>query len=89
VSAWLPIIVVAVVQLLSQLICAAGAIWQEQAHAVSRSIQMQTAASSGTLLYERLEDGSVLLIVPKPADPEQAATTAWTLSGSRVEHPLP
>jgi hypothetical protein len=59
------ITVVAAIQVTSQLISVVGAIWHERARAASHCIQMETAASSGAVLYERLEDGTVLLITAR------------------------
>ncbi len=59
-STWLSITVIAGAQVISQLISVVGAIRQERARAASHCIQMQTAGSSGAMLYESLEDGSVL-----------------------------
>jgi hypothetical protein len=72
VSAWLPITVIAGVQVISQGICVAGAIWQERERARSACLQMAAAASSGTLLCERHRDGSSRLIVPGTEAREQA-----------------
>jgi hypothetical protein len=73
-GAWLPIIVVAVTQIMSLLISVAGVIWQERARARSHCIQMETAASSGTVLCERLGNGTTLLVIPGTAGREQTST---------------
>ena len=72
-STWLSITVIAGVQATSQLICLAGAIWQERTRAASVRKQMEAAASSGTIVCERHRDGSALLIVPETAAREQAS----------------
>ena len=71
-GAWLPIIVIAGAQVISQWICVAGAIWLERERARSACQQMAAAASSGTILCERHRDGSSRLIVPGTAAREQA-----------------
>jgi hypothetical protein len=48
---------------------------------------METAASSGAVLYERLEDGTVLLITARSAGQEEVAAE-WAISGTFHEHPL-
>lgn len=83
-STWLSITVIAGAQAVSQLICLAGAIWQEQARAVSVRKQMEAAASSGTIVCERYRDGSALLIVPETAVGEQASA-AKLLMGTLTE----
>jgi len=72
VSAWLSMSVIAGAQVLSQLICVAGAIWQERARARSACLQIEAAASSGTILCEHHPNGSTRLIVPGTAAREQA-----------------
>lgn len=75
---WMPIALVAVTQIALavtqvalRLITVAGVVWQERARAESHRVQMETAGSSGTILCERLGDGSALLIIPATAAPEQ------------------
>jgi Cyclic nucleotide-binding domain len=87
VSAWLLITVVAATQVISQLISVAGVVWRERTRAASHCIQMETAASSGAVLYERLEDGTVVLITAKSAGPERAAAQ-WVRSGVLHDHSL-
>jgi hypothetical protein len=64
VSTWLPVAVIAAAEIILRLISVAGVIWRERARATSHCSQMETAASSGAMLGERLRDGSTLLIVP-------------------------
>ncbi|GEM_PF-1550771 len=87
-STWLSITVIAGAQVISQLISVVGAIREERARAASHCIQMQTAGSSGAILYESLEDGSVLLIIPESAGHERAAT-GRAISGALREQSLP
>jgi hypothetical protein len=72
-GAWLPIIVVAVTQIILLLISVTGVIWQERVHATSVCTQLETAASSGTVLCERLGNGTTLLVVPGTACREQTS----------------
>ena len=80
-SAWLSIAVIAGAQVASQLICVAGAVWQERARARSACAQMEAAAASGTILVKRHQDGSVLVIMPGAAVGEQAVA-AQLISGT-------
>jgi hypothetical protein len=66
VSQWLPIIAIAVVQIVLRLINVAGVIWRERARATSHCNQMETAASSGTMLCEIRGKGNALLVIPAP-----------------------
>jgi hypothetical protein len=66
-----------------RLISMAGVIWRERARATSHCGQMETAASSGTMLGERLRDGSTLLIVPLAQVPRERA------AGTLGEKPSP
>lgn len=77
---WLPIALVAVTQIALaitqvalRLITVAGVVWQERARAESHRVQMETAGASGTILCERVGDGTVLLIIPATARPDPAA----------------
>lgn len=87
-SAWLLVTVVAAIQVTSQLISVAGAVWHERTRAASHCLQMETAASSGAVLYEHLADGTVLLIAAKSAGQELAAAE-WAISGTFHEHRVP
>jgi hypothetical protein len=87
VSAWLLITVIAAIQVISQLISIVGVVWHELARAASHCIQMETAASRGAVLYERLEDGTVLLVSARSAGEEEPAPE-WAMSGAFHEHPL-
>ena len=70
------------------MISVVGAICQERARAASHCIQMQTAGSSGAIMYESLENGSVLLIIPESAGHEWAAV-GRAISGPLREQSLP
>jgi hypothetical protein len=69
-GAWLLIIVIAATIIAWRLIGVAGDLWRERAHVTARCIQMETAASSGAMLCERLPDGTTLLVMPGPAGQE-------------------
>ena len=77
-GSWLLLIIaVAGTLVLWRVIDVAGKIWRERAHVTARCIQMETAASSGAMLCERLPDGTTLLVMPGPAGrepPEPAGT---------------
>jgi hypothetical protein len=88
VSAWLSITVIAGAQVVSQLIFVAAAIWQEKARARSACVQMEAAASSGTILCERHRDGSALLIVPRTAAREQASAAELIYGAFGEKSPL-
>jgi hypothetical protein len=62
-------------------------VWQERARAESHRVQMETAGSSGTVLCERLGDGSALLIIPAAAAEraEQVDQAARVISGEPGE----
>jgi hypothetical protein len=62
---WLPVVVLAVVQITVRLISVAAMIWQERARADSHCAQMRTASASGVVLLERRRDGVGLAIVPQ------------------------
>lgn len=70
---WLLTVVIAATIIAWRLIGVAGELWRERAHVTARCIQMETAASSGAMLCERLPDGTTLLIMPGPAGQEQPA----------------
>lgn len=80
-AAWLLIAAVAVTLISWRVIGVAGAIWQGQAHTNARCVLMNEAALSGTMLYEQFPDGTILLVAPSPAGPDQAAL-AGTASAS-------
>jgi hypothetical protein len=88
VSAWLPIIVIAGAQVISQLICVAGAVWQERARASAVCTQMEAARSSGTILVKRHQDGSVLVIVPGTAAREQTSAAELLVGALDEKAPL-
>ena len=87
-GAWLPIIVVAVTQIMLLLISVAGVIWQERARATSHCTQMETAASSGTVLCERLGNGATLLVIPGTAGREQTWAVELISRTFREKAPL-
>lgn len=61
---WLPVVVVAVVQLVVRLARIAGLIWHERVSAKLRCDQMRTAAASGVVLCEWRPSGAGLVIIP-------------------------
>jgi hypothetical protein len=65
VIAWLPVAVLAAGQAVLRLISLAAAVLYERAHARSNCAQMTTAAANDVLLYERRQDGTTLLIIPR------------------------
>jgi hypothetical protein len=71
-GAWLLVIVVAVGVVLWRLIGVAGVIWQQRARVTAHCAEMDAAASSRAILYERLPDGTTLLVMPGSAGQEQA-----------------
>jgi hypothetical protein len=83
---WLLTIVVASTIIAWRLTGVAGVLWRERAHVTARCIQMETAASSGAILCERLSDGTTLLVMPGPAGQEQPAP-AGTISNLREIKP--
>lgn len=83
---WLLTVVIAATIIAWRLIGVAGELWRERAHVTARCIQMETAASSGAMLCERLPDGTTLLVMPGPAGQEQPAP-AGTISNVREIKP--
>ncbi len=69
---WLLIIVVAMAVVLWRLIGVAGVICQQRARVAAHCAEMDAAASSCAILFERLPDGTTLLVMPGPAAREQA-----------------
>ncbi len=69
---WLLIIVVAMAVVLWRLIGVAGVICRQRARVAAHSAEMDAAASSCAILFERLPDGTTLLVMPGPAAQEQA-----------------
>ena len=63
--AWLPVAVLAAGQAVLRLISLVAAVWQERVHARSNCAQMSTAAANDVLLFERRQDGTALLIIPR------------------------
>jgi len=86
-GAWLLIIVAAATLIAWRLISVAGTLWRERAHVTARCVQMETAASSGAILCERLPDGTTLLVMPGPAGQDQASPRG-AISGLREIKPL-
>ncbi len=66
-SAALLIIVVVTTLIAWRLISVARMIWQQRARVAAHCAEMDAAASSGATLYERLPDGTTLLVMPGPA----------------------
>lgn len=62
---WLPVAVLAAVQIVLRMINIAGMIWREHVHARSNCLQMRTASSSRIVLCELRSDGAMLLVVPQ------------------------
>jgi len=69
---WLLILAAPATVILWRVIGVAGAIWRERARVTARCVQMDAAAASRAVLCERLPDGTTLLVMPGPADPDQA-----------------
>jgi hypothetical protein len=63
--AWLPVVVLAVVQITVRLIRVAAMIWQERTRADARCAEMRTASANGVILLEWQKDGTGLAIVPR------------------------
>lgn len=73
-AVWLLVAAVAVTLIVWRAIGVAGTIWRERAHVNAHCTQMDAAAVTGTMLCERLPDGTTLLVMPSPANPDQAAS---------------
>jgi len=86
-GAWLLIIVVAATLIAWRLISVAGMLWKERAHVTARCVQMETAASSGAILCERLPDGTTLLVMPGPAS-RDPSSSGGEISSVRELKPL-
>ena len=85
---WLLLIVaVAATLVLWRVIDVAGTIWRERAHVTARCVQMETAASSGAILCERLPDGTTLLVMPGPAN-QDPPSSGEAISNVRQLKPL-
>jgi len=63
-GAWFLVIVAAMTIGTWRLVSAAGAIWQERARVTAHCTQMETAALNSAILFERLPDGTTLLVMP-------------------------
>ena len=68
---WLLIVAAPATVILWRVIDVAGMIWRDRARVNARCVQMDAAAASGSMLCERLPDGTTLLVMPSPAGPEQ------------------
>jgi hypothetical protein len=62
---WLPVAVLAAGQAVLRLISLVAAVWHEWMHAKSNCAQMSRAAASDVMLYERRQDGTTLVIIPR------------------------
>jgi hypothetical protein len=77
-TAWLPLVVWAVAQIIVRLIGVAAMIWQERERAKAHCAQMQVVSATGVLFFER-RDGAALAIVPQGmtnCGPGEAAASA-------------
>jgi hypothetical protein len=63
--AWLPVGVLAVVQITVRLVSVAAIIWQERARANSHCVQMRAASTSGVTLFAWRRDSEGLAILPR------------------------
>ena len=82
-STWVPIAVVAAVQIGLRLIFVAGPIWRERAHARANCLQIEAAAAGGVLVQESRGNKITLLIIPGASSqhrPSPAATAGLRLS---------
>jgi hypothetical protein len=86
-GAWLLIIVIAATLIAWRLVSVAGMLWRERAHVTARCVQMETAASSGAILCERLPDGTTLLVMPGPAN-QDPPSSGEAISNVRQLKPL-
>ena len=86
-GAWLLIIVIAATLIAWRLVSVAGMLWRERAHVTARCVQMETAASSGAILCERLLDGTTLLVMPGPAN-QDPPSSGEAISNVRQLKPL-
>jgi hypothetical protein len=83
---WLPVVVVAVVQIAVRSIRVVGLVWHERVSAKSRCDLMTTAAASGVALYERRPDGAALVIIPHHVATHEGGIGQW-VTGSGEEAP--
>jgi hypothetical protein len=63
--AWLPVVVLAVVQITVRVIGVVGLLRQERARAEANCSQMQVASASKVVLWEQRGKATLLLIVPQ------------------------
>lgn len=87
--AWLPVAVLAAGRIILRLISLAASVWQERVHARSNCVQMYTAAVSNVMLYERRQDGAILLIIPRYPLSQGRDSAAGTVKRSFQEMPPP
>jgi hypothetical protein len=80
---WLLIVVVAVTVVLWRLAGIAGMIWQEWTRVHAHCIQMEAAAASGSMLCERLPDGTTLVVMPGSASQEHVSVAEQYLRSAR------
>ncbi len=62
---WLPVVILAVAQVIARLVGIATVVWQERARANSHCAQMRAASVSGVVLLERRRDGTSLMVIPQ------------------------
>jgi len=80
---------VAATQVATQVISVISVIWHERTRAASHCVQIEAVAACGAMLYERLDDGSVLLIAANSAGSGDAAAAAveWAISSAFHDRP--
>ncbi len=87
-STWVPIAVVAAVQIGLRLISVVGPIWRERAHARANCLQIDAAAAGGVLVQESRGNEITLLIIPGASSqrrPPPADAASLRLSERRRE----
>ena len=72
-GAWLLFMLAAVTLVVWRLVSVVGLHLQERARVTSHCTQMEKAAASGAVLWERRPDGTTLLVMPGMASLDQAA----------------
>jgi hypothetical protein len=87
--AWLPVVVLAVVQITVRVIGVAGMIWRERVRAQANCAQMRTASATGVVFCERRENGVALLIVPHDPLSGSGDTELGEAGSDPEEAPLP
>ena len=73
---WLPVVILAVAQVIARLVRVAAVVWQERARANSHCAQMRAASASGAVLIERRRDGASLMVIPQGLVPRSGEATA-------------